>query len=89
MSGWASTTALRAEATVQARYDARIGLTETLLNGPCPGPARQKRLIYLSIPPHDNDCPRLSCHHLVRYLKIFLVDSLRSYCCEPSQHTDN
>jgi hypothetical protein len=38
----------------------------------CLGPARQTRLIWPSIPPHDNDGHRLSCHHLVRHSTSFL-----------------
>jgi hypothetical protein len=64
--------ALRAEATAQAPHDARVGLAQTLLNGSCLGPARQTRPIWPSIPPHDNDGPRLSCHHLVRHSTLFL-----------------
>jgi hypothetical protein len=51
----------------QAPYGAPAGLAQALLNGSCLGPARQTRLIWPSIPPHDNDGPRLSCHHLVRH----------------------
>jgi hypothetical protein len=59
--------ALRAKATAQAPHVARAGLTKTLLNGSCFEPARQARPIWPYIPPHDNDGPRLSCHHLVRH----------------------
>jgi hypothetical protein len=69
VSGWP---ALRAEATAQASHDARAGLAHTLLNGSCLGLARQTRPIWPSIPPHDNDGPRLSCHHLVRHSTSFL-----------------
>jgi hypothetical protein len=47
-------------------------LAQTLLNGPCPRPAHQTRPIWPSIPLHDNDGSRLSCHHLVRYPASFL-----------------
>jgi hypothetical protein len=47
-------------------------LVQTLLNEPCLGPARQTRPIWPSIPPHDNDGPRLSCHHLIRHSIFFL-----------------
>jgi hypothetical protein len=43
-----------------------------ILNGSCLGPARQTRHIWPSIPPHDNDGPRLSCHYLVRHSTSFL-----------------
>jgi hypothetical protein len=56
--------ALRIEATAQARHDARARLVHALLTGLCLGPARQARPIWPSIPPHDNDGPRLSCRHL-------------------------
>jgi hypothetical protein len=59
--------ALWGEATTQAPHDAHTGLAQGLLNGSCLGPARQTRLIWPSIPLHDNDGPRLSCHHLVRH----------------------
>jgi hypothetical protein len=64
--------ALRAEATAQARHDDRFELAQALLNGPCPGPARQTRPIWPPIPPHDNDGPRLSCRHLVCHPTSFL-----------------
>jgi hypothetical protein len=64
--------ALRAEATAHAPHDARVGLAQALLNGSCLGPARQTRSILPSIPPHDNDGHRLSCHHLVRHSTSFL-----------------
>jgi hypothetical protein len=35
----------RAEATAQARHDARDGLAQALLNGSCLGPAHQTRPI--------------------------------------------
>jgi hypothetical protein len=47
-------------------------LAQSLLNGSCLGPARQTRLIWPSIPLHDNDGPRLSCHHPVRHSIYFL-----------------
>jgi hypothetical protein len=56
----------------QALHGARTGLAQTLLNGSCFRPAPQTRPICPSIPPHDNDGPRLSCHHLVRYSTSFL-----------------
>jgi hypothetical protein len=58
---------LRTEATSQARHDARAGQAHELLNGSCLRPARHTQPIWLSIPPHDNDGPRLSCRHLVRH----------------------
>jgi hypothetical protein len=64
--------ALRAEAMAQASHDARARLVQALLNGSCLEPARQTRPIWPSIPPHDNDGPRLSCHHLVHYPASFL-----------------
>jgi hypothetical protein len=56
----------------QARHDARAGIAHALFNGSCPGPGRQTRLIWPSIPPHDNDGPHLSLHHLVRHCASFL-----------------
>jgi hypothetical protein len=56
----------------QTPYDTRAGLAQTLLNGSCLGPACQTWPIWLSISPHDNDGPRLSCHHLVRHSTSFL-----------------
>jgi hypothetical protein len=47
-------------------------LAQTLINGSCLGPACQTRPIWSSIPPHDNDGPHLSCHHLVRHSTSFL-----------------
>jgi hypothetical protein len=47
-------------------------MTQTLLNGSCLGPARQTRPIWPSIPPHDNDGPRLNCRHLVCHPASFL-----------------
>jgi hypothetical protein len=64
--------ALRAEATAQEPHDARAGLAQALLNGSCLGPARQTWHIWPSIPPHDNDGPRLSCHQLVHHSTSFL-----------------
>jgi hypothetical protein len=64
--------ALRAEATAQAPHGARVGLAQALLNGSCLEPARKIRLIWSFIPPHDNDGPRLSCHHLVCHSTYFL-----------------
>jgi hypothetical protein len=64
--------ALRAEATAQAPHDAHAGLAQTLLNGSCLRPTHQIRPIWPSIPPHDNDGPRLSCHHHVRHSTSFL-----------------
>jgi hypothetical protein len=64
--------ALRVEATAQAPHDACAGLAQALLNGWCLGPARQAQPIWSSIPPHDNDGPRLSCHHLVHHSTSFL-----------------
>jgi hypothetical protein len=56
----------------QPRHDARAGLAQALLNGPCLGPAHETRPIWPSIPPYDNDSPRLSCRHLVRHPASFL-----------------
>jgi hypothetical protein len=50
-------------------------LAHALLNGSCLGLARQIRPIWTSIPPHDNDGPRLSCHHLVRHSTFFSLPS--------------
>jgi hypothetical protein len=47
-------------------------LAQSLLNGSCPGPGRQTRPIWPSIPPQDNDDPRLSCCHLVCHPASFL-----------------
>jgi hypothetical protein len=60
----------------------RAGLAQTLLNGSCLGPARQTRPIWPSIPPHDNDGPRLICHHLVRHSTSFLSPLM----LPPSRH---
>jgi hypothetical protein len=54
------------------RFHHSNGMGQALLNGSCLGPARQTRLIWPSIPPHDNDGPRLSCHHLIRHSTYFL-----------------
>jgi hypothetical protein len=59
----------------QARHDARVGLAQTLLNGVCLGSACQTRLIWPSIPPHDNDGPRLNCRHLIRHPASFSLPS--------------
>jgi hypothetical protein len=67
--------ALRAEATALAPHDARVGLAQALLNGSCLRSARQTQSIWPSIPPHDNDGPRLSCHHIVRHSTSFLSPS--------------
>jgi hypothetical protein len=75
--------ALRAEATAQAPYGARVGLAQTLLNGSCLGPARQTRSIWPSIPPQDNDGPRLSCHHLIRHSTSFLSHLMPPPPCHP------
>ena len=64
MSGRASTTG-RGYGPSTARRSCRVG--QGLLYGSCLGPARQTRPIWPSIPPHDNDGPHLSCHHLVRH----------------------
>jgi hypothetical protein len=66
---------LQSEAITQAPHDARARLAQSLLNGSYLGPARQTRPIWpsiVSIPPHDNDGPRFSCHHLVHYSTSFL-----------------
>jgi hypothetical protein len=62
----------RVSTTAQARHDARAGLAHALLNESCIGSAYQTRLIWPSIPPHDNDGPRLSCCHLVCHPASFL-----------------
>jgi hypothetical protein len=56
----------------QAQHDDRVELAQALLNGQCPRSACQTRPIWPSIPPHDNDGPRLSCRHLVRHPTSFL-----------------
>jgi hypothetical protein len=56
----------------QTLHGARAGSAQALLNGSCLEPAHQTRPIWPSIPSHDNDGPRLSCHHLVRYSTSFL-----------------
>jgi hypothetical protein len=56
----------------QTPHDARAGLAQALLNGSCLGPTRQTRPIWPSIHPHDNDGPRLSCHHHIRHSTSFL-----------------
>jgi hypothetical protein len=75
--------ALWALATAQAPHDARVGLAEALLNGSCLEPARQTRPIWPSIPPHDNDGTRLSCHHLVRHSTYFLSPLMPPPSCHP------
>jgi hypothetical protein len=57
---------------VQARHDDCVGLAQALLNGSCPRPARETRLIWLSILLHDNNGPRLSCRHIVCHPASFL-----------------
>jgi hypothetical protein len=52
-------------------HGARIVLAQTLLNGSCLWSARQTRHILSFITPHDNDGPRLSCHHIVRHSTSF------------------
>ena len=47
-------------------------MAHALLNGSCLGPARQTLPIWPAIPPHDNDGPRLSYHHLIRHSTSFL-----------------
>jgi hypothetical protein len=64
--------ALWVEATTQAPHDARAGLPHALLNKSYLRPAHQTRPIWPSIPPHGNDGPRLSCHHLVHHPASFL-----------------
>jgi hypothetical protein len=56
---------------------------QTLLNGSCLGLARQTRSIWSSIPPHDNDDPRLNCHHLVRHSTFFSLFSCIHLCVTP------
>jgi hypothetical protein len=43
-----------------------------------PRPARKTQLIWPSIPPHDNDSPRLSFHHLIGHFTSFLSPLMRS-----------
>jgi hypothetical protein len=75
--------ALRAEATAQARHNARVGLAQALLNGPCPEPAHKTWPIWPSIPPHDNDGPRLGCCHLVHHPASFLSPLMPPPPCHP------
>jgi hypothetical protein len=67
----------------QAPHGARAGLARALLNGSCLGPARQTRPVWPSIPPHDNDDPRFSCHHLVRHSTSFLSPLMPPPPCHP------
>ena len=79
MSGWSGTIG-RDTGPNMAHLSGRAGMGPilivsggtTLLNGSCLGPTRQTRSIWPSIPPHDNDGPRLSCHHLVHHPASFL-----------------
>jgi hypothetical protein len=72
VSGWASTTGWGYDPST-ARRSCWVGPEpQTLLNGSCLGSACQTRHIWPSIYPHDNNDPRLSCHHLVRYSTSFL-----------------
>jgi hypothetical protein len=61
ISGKARIVASTDGATTQARHDTRAELAQIVLNGSCLRPARHTRLIWSSIPPHDNDGPHLSC----------------------------
>jgi hypothetical protein len=79
VSGW---TSAMGRATVQAPHDARAGLAQALLNGSCLGPARQTQPIWPSIPPHDNNGPRLSCH-LVLHSTSFLSPLMHPPPCHP------
>jgi hypothetical protein len=75
--------ALRAETTTQTWHDARAGLTQALLNGSCFEPTHHIRLIWPSIPLHDNDGPRLSCRHLIRHPASFLSPFCIRLCATP------
>jgi hypothetical protein len=75
MSGRTSTTGRGYNPSMQG---ARAGLTQTLLNGSSLGPARHTQPIWSSIPPHDNDGPRLSCRHLVHHPASFLSSLMPS-----------
>jgi hypothetical protein len=75
--------ALRAKATTQAPHGARAGLAQSLLNGSFLGPARQTRLIWPSLPPHDNNGHCLSCHHLVRHSTYFYLSPHASTSAPP------
>jgi hypothetical protein len=57
--------------------------TLALLNGSCLGPARQTQPIWSSIPLHNNDGTRLSCHHLVRHSTSFLSLLMPPPPCHP------
>jgi hypothetical protein len=59
------------------------GLAQALLNGSCLRTARQTWFIWLSIPLHDNDGPRLCCHHLVRHSTSFLSPLVPPPPCHP------
>jgi hypothetical protein len=67
--------ALRTKATAQTPHDTRVRLAQAILNGSCLEPARQTRPICPSIPSHDNNGPRLSCHYLVRHFTFFSLPS--------------
>jgi hypothetical protein len=67
----------------QARHDARVRLSQALLNVSCLGPARQTRLIWSSIPPHGNDDHHLNCRHLVRHPSSFLSPLMSSHLHHP------
>jgi hypothetical protein len=62
--------ALRAESRAQARCS--CGMGPGTIKWAVPRAGRQTRPIWPSIPPHDNDGPRLSCRHLVRHIVSFL-----------------
>jgi hypothetical protein len=64
-----------AEATTQVRHDARARLAQALLNGSCLGPTRHTWPIWSSIPPHNNDGPRLSCRTSFVILLLFSLPS--------------
>jgi hypothetical protein len=80
--------ALQVEATAQAPHGDGAGLGQALLNRSCLGPARQTRLIWSSIPPHDNDATHLSCHHLVRHSTFFSLLSCLHLCGTPFSTED-
>jgi hypothetical protein len=68
VSGRASTTG-RGYDPRTARRSCRVG--QSTIKWVVPRTAHRTRPIWSSIPPHDNDGPRLSCHHLVRHSTFF------------------
>jgi hypothetical protein len=75
ISGKARIVASTDGATTQARHDTRAELAQIVLNGSCLRPARHTRLIWSSIPPHDNDGPHLSCRTSFVILLLFSLSS--------------